>query len=215
MAQVIAQIPNAVQREVFLLEAARRLQVSRVALDEEVRKAEAQMRRTESMQNRGQAQQEPPTETVPAELMEPLQPDKLIEGMLSLLLAHPELVAQVSRVLNPLWVEGLDGADMLLQLLDAHAHDAWHDARQFLEECDDRTRNYLAGLLLTPTPDPGEATLEAYADKLVQNIDKRWKRQRVQFLNLAVKSSELSVEERLQYLMEIQAIRRQFPDLEP
>jgi uncharacterized membrane protein YjjP (DUF1212 family) len=49
----------------------------------------------------------------------------------------------------------------------------------------------------------------------VLNFEKRWKQQRLQFLTIAVKSDELSVEERMKYLMEIQAIRRQFPDLEP
>ena len=216
MALVIAKIPNAVQREGFLLEVARRLQVSRSVLEEEVRKAEAQQRRSESMQNRGQALGDTPSADSAEETpQEPLQPDKLIEAMLSLLLTHPELVPQVSRQLNPAWMEGLQGAEVLAQLLDAHAHDAWQDAMQFMEECDDRTRNYLAGLLLTPTPSPGEATVETYADKLVQNLEKRWKQQRLQFLNLAVKSSELSVEERMKYLMEIQGIRRQFPDLEP
>jgi hypothetical protein len=84
-----------------------------------------------------------------------------------------------------------------------------------MEECDDRTRDYLAGLLFHPTPAPTETTVEAYADKLVRNFEKRWKQQRLQFLSIAVKSDELSVEERMKFLMEIQVIRRQFPDLEP
>src|SRR5476649_931671 len=50
MAQVIARIPNAVQRESFLLDVARRLQVPRSVLEEEVRKAEAQIRRAEQQQ---------------------------------------------------------------------------------------------------------------------------------------------------------------------
>ncbi len=198
MAQVIAKIPNAVQREGFLLEVARRLQVSRSVLEEEVRKAEAQMRRAVTQQRDapgavGGEEAADPAEQAP---LEPLQPDKLIE-------------------FNPAWVEGCDGADVLVQLLDAHAHDAWENPTRFMAECDERTKDYLAGLLLTPSPPPTEATLETYADKLVQNLEKRWKQQRLQFLNLAVKSDELSVEERLKYLMEIQAIRRQFPDLEP
>ena len=45
MAQVIAKIPNAVQREGFLLEVARRLQVARSVLEEEVRKAEVRTQR--------------------------------------------------------------------------------------------------------------------------------------------------------------------------
>ncbi len=218
MAQVIAKIPNAVQREGFLLEVARRLQVTRTVLDEEVRKAETQMRRTELQKQNypsASAQEEAPDQAAVAEPQEPLHPDKLIEGLLSLLITTPELVPQVSRQFDPAWVEGLEGSDVLAQLLDAHAHDAWESAVQFLEECDDRTRDYLSGLLMEPTPVPEEATLEAYADKLMHNFEKRWKQQRLQMLTIATKSAELSVEERLKYLSEIQAIRRQFPDLKP
>ena len=218
LAAVIAQIPNAVQREGFMLEVARRLQVTRTVLEEEVRKAETQKRRSESMPRPPASAshvEENPAEAEAAVPAEPLQPDKLIEEFLSLLLANPELVPEVSRTLNTMWVAGLAGAEVLLQVLDAHAHDAWQDASQFLEECDDRTRDYLSGLLMDPSPVPAEVSLLAYATKLVQNLEKRWKKQRLQFLTMASKSNELSVEERLKYLMEIQVIRRQFPDLEP
>ncbi|MCE0524094.1 MAG: DNA primase [Methylacidiphilales bacterium] len=218
MAQVIARIPNAVQREGFLLEAARRLQVSRSVLDEEVRKAEAQQRRSELQQRNypsATGTGEGDSNAAPAEPPEPIQAAPLVEALLSLLLTHPEWVPQVSRQLNPGWVEGLGGAEVLSQLLDAHAHDAFENANQFLESCDDRTRDYLAGILFHPTPVPTETTVEAYADKLVRNLEQRWKQQRLQFLSMTVKSDELSVEERMKYLMEIQVIRRQFPDLEP
>jgi len=223
LAQVIARIPNAVQREGFLLDVARRLQVPRSVLEEEVRKAEAQQRRSELQQRNypaatgaGEAQGEGESPGAPQpEAQEPIQAAPIIEALLSLLLTNPELVPQVSRQLDLAWVEGLGGAEVLLQLLDAHAHDAWQDAARFMEESDDRTRDYLAGLLFHPTPTPTENTMEAYADTLVRNFEIRWKQQRLQMLNLATKSDELSVDERLKYLMEIQAIRRQFPDLEP
>jgi DNA primase len=220
MAQVIAKIPNAVQREGFLLDVARRLQVSRSVLEEEVRKAETQLRRVELQQGQypraGETEHGQPESNAPEpEVQEPIQAAPLVEALLSLLLSNPSVVAEVSRRLDPAWMEGLGGADVVAQLLDAHAHDAFESATQFLEECDDRKRNYLSGLLFEPTPVPTEATVEAYADKLVRNFEKRWKQQRLQMLNLAVKSDELSVGERMKYLMEIQSIRRQFPDLEP
>ncbi|HEV3270673.1 MAG TPA: DNA primase [Candidatus Methylacidiphilales bacterium] len=220
MAQVIAKIPNAVQRETFLLEVARRLQVPRSALEEEVRKAEAQIRRSELQQRNypaatGAGEGESESHAAQAEAREPIRAAPIIEALLSLLLTNPGLVAEVSRRLDSAWVAGLGGAEALLRLLDAHAHDAFESATQFMEECDDPTRDYLAGLLFHPTPVPTETTAEAYAGNLVRNIEKRWKQQRLQMLNLAVKSDELSVEERMKYLMEIQAIRRQFPDLEP
>jgi DNA primase len=221
MAQVIAKIPNAVQREGFLLDVARRLQVPRSALEEEVLKAATQIRRSELQQRSYPSAQENEPETAgeagaeSAEPQEPIQAAPIIEALLSLLLTTPNLVPQVTRQFDPKWAEGLGGTEALQQLLDAHAHDAFENAPQFMEECDDRTRNYLSGLLFEPTPVPTETTTEAYAEKLVGNLEKRWTQQRLQMLNLAVKSSELSVEERMKYLMEIQGIRRQFPDLEP
>jgi len=214
IAQLIAKIPNAVQREGFLLEVARRLQVTRAVLEEEVRKAEAQQRRTETQQrNYSTAQEESSSAVAPGTASEPLHVDKMIEAMLSLLLTNPELVPLVSRRLNPAWLEGLGGGEVLSNLLDAHAHDAWEDITHFMEECDDRTKDYLAGLLLTPQPAPTEVTLERHADQLLHNMDKRWKQQRLQILEQASKTDSLSTEEKMKYLVEIQVIRRQFPDL--
>src|ERR1700677_2370488 len=219
MAQVIAKIPNSVQRETFLLEVARRLQVSRAVLDEEVRKAETQQRRAETQQREypsaststeGEGNAGPSLQSTP---QEPLQGAPIIDALLALLLTNPELIPQVSRQLVPAWTEGLGGVEVLANLFDAHSHDAFEDAAQFMEMSDERTKDYLAGLLLHPPPVPADATPDAYANRLVRNFEKRWKQERLQFLSLAVKSSELSVDDRLKYLMEIQAIRREFSDL--
>ena len=218
MAVVIAKIPNAAQREGFLLQVATRLQVPRAALDEEVRKAESQIRRAELQQSqypRATAEGAADDVAPEPEPQVPLAPAPIIAALLSLLLTNPEIVPQVSRQLDPKWTEGLEGAEVVQQILDAHAHDAFESAAQFLEECDDRTRNYLTGLLMEPPPVPTESAPEAYADKLVRNFEKRWKQQRLQMLTLAAKSSELSALEQLKYLAEIQQIRREFPDLEP
>jgi len=219
MAVVIAKIPNAAQREGFMLQVANRLQVPRAALDEEVRKAEQQMRRVELQQSQypraAAANDAPEDAEAEPEPQEPLAPAPIVAALLSLLLSNPEIVPQVSRQLEPKWTEGLEGTEVIQQVLDAHAHDAFESAGQFLEECDDRTRNYLTGLLMEPPPVPTESTTEAYADKLVRNFEKRWKQQRLQMLTLAAKSSELSALEQLKYLAEIQQIRREFPDLEP
>ena len=221
MAQVIAKIPNAVQREGFLLEVARRLQAPRSVVEEEVRKAETVIRRAELQQQqypRSLGASETPSDSdAPAEPepLEPLRPGPIIEALISLLMANVELIPQVSRHLDPKWLEGLEGADVVRQVLDAHASDAFESASQFMDECDDRTRNYLSGLVFEPPPVPTETSVEGYADKLVRNLEKRWKQQRLQMLTLAAKSSELSALEQLKYLAEIQQIRREFPDLEP
>jgi DNA primase len=217
IAQVIAKIPNAVQREGFMLDVARRLEVPRSVLEEEVRKAETQIRRAELQQRNypsasGTTEAEPESPAPQSEPQEPIESSPIVAALLSLLLAQPELVPQVSRQLNPAWLEGLGAAEVLLQLLDAHANDDFEDANQYLAQCDDRTRDYLAGLLFEPPPAPAEITAEAYADRLVRNLGKRWKEQRLQFLMIASKSSELSVEERMKYVTEIQTLRRPAPD---
>ncbi|HEX4140327.1 MAG TPA: DNA primase [Candidatus Methylacidiphilales bacterium] len=241
MALVIAKIPNAVQKETFLLEVARRLEVPRAAIEEEVRKAEAQLRRTEQQQ-RDYPSASAPGESGDAPAKEPLPPiegSPIIESMLTLLFTHPELAPQVSRSLDPKWLEGRGGAEVLLQLLDAHAHDAFESAEQFLGECDERTRDFVAGLLIEKDTTksflqaPGrplsdrEKKLAAEFEKELKGtpedllhgflalLERDWKRQRLQFLTLNAKSPELTVEERLKYLTEIESIRRQFPDLKP
>jgi DNA primase len=245
MARVIAKIPNAVQRETFLLEAARRLETPRAALEEEVRKAEAQIRRAELQQREYPSAAPAPAPDdadASAGSVEPLPPIEgapMIEAILTLLLINPELAPEVSRVLDPKWVEGRGGAEVLLQLLEAHGHDAFESAEQFMGECDERTRDFIAGLLIEKDTTktfflaPGrplsdrekkaagefEKELKGAPDELARSflalLERDWKRQRLQYLMLSVKSPELSVEERLKYLAEIESIRRQFPDLKP
>ncbi len=110
MAVVIAKIPNAVQKETFLLEVARRLEVPRAALEEEVRKAEAQLRRSEQQQrDYPSAHASSPTAdeiSTQAETLPPIEGSPIVESMLTLLLTHPELAPRVSRQLNPAWLEG-------------------------------------------------------------------------------------------------------------
>jgi len=241
MAGVIAKIPNAVQKETFLLEVARRLEVPRAAIEEEMRKAEAQFRRAEQQQ-REYPSASASSETDGALVAEPVPPiegSPIIESMLTLLLTYPELAPQVSRQLNPAWIEGRGGAEVLLQLLDAHAHDAFESAEQFMGECDERSRDFLAGLLIEKDTtksflqSPGrplsdrekklaaefEKELKGSPAEIVQAsvaiLEKDWKRQRLQFLTLSVKSPELSMEERLKYITELEAFRREFPELKP
>jgi DNA primase len=165
MAQVIAKIPNAVQREGFLLDVARRLQVPRSVLEEEVRKAEALIRRNELQQRQypaatGPEEGEAESPAPQPEPQEPIQADKMIEDLLLLLLTVPDLPPEVSRRLDPKWVKEMAGGQILLHLLDAQSQDSWEDVPKFLEKCDDRTRNYLTGLLLRNDLRHREKTIE-------------------------------------------------------
>jgi len=210
MAEVIVKIPNAVQREAFLLEVARRLQVGRAIMEEEVKKAESQQRQGEKM-SRTRMESDASSGEDGALPVEPLVVDKAVEALLALLLGHPDIVPQVSRQLHPGWIEGLGGAEVLGSLLDAHAHDAWEDAMRFQEEGDERTRNYLSGLLFDPPPTPPEL----YAERLVGQMEIRWKRQRMAILEQDVKSGLFTGDElarKMTELMELWKNRTQDSD---
>jgi DNA primase len=219
IAPTIARIPNAVQREAFLLEAAGRLQVPRAVLEEEVRKAADTQNRSEMMARRTQhgaqgiGAPDQPADAAPGELpIEPIVADKLVEALLSLLLTKPELVPQVTRDLDPAWLEGCGGAEVLLRLLDAHAHDAWEDAPRFLEECDDRTRDYLAGVLMEPPPLTTESSPETIAASLVSRARLRWTQRRGELLEQEIKSGLLepgALMEKMRALGEVRAFLSQ------
>jgi DNA primase len=219
MAQVLARIPNAVQREAFLLEVARRLQSGRSVVEEEVRKAEAQIRHSQRMANTTPAYASSPAEEevasaqeVPAE---PIEADKTVEALLSLLLTQPGLVPEVSRQLDPAWTEGLGGAEVLQKLLEVHADDAWENAGRFQDECDERTKNFLNGLLFDPPPLPPETDAATYAAHLVARLETRWKRQRMQVLEQDVKSGLFSgadLARKMGELTEVGKALRQKPD---
>jgi DNA primase len=233
MAQTIARIPNAVQRETFLLEVARRLQVARNVVDEEVRKAEAQQKRSPVYDQANGSSTGPEPEPEP---VAPLQPDKLIEALLAILLTNPPLVPEVARTLSPPWLDGLEGAPLLLQLIDAHAHDAWEEAAQFLDQCDEASKDYLAGLLLNQvTPDAvdvshlGETGLRyeryrsaiggaekspaALAASFVKLAEDRWAERRFKFLAVESKSKDLPMAEQVAYVVELETLRKKYPFL--
>ncbi len=233
MAQTIARIANAVQRETFLLEVARRLAVPRDVVEEEVRKAEAQQKRSPVYLQDGSAPMEPAPDG-PAGTQ--LQPDKLVEALLAILLTRPQLVPEVARQLNPQWIEGLEGAPLLLHLIEAHAHDAWEEAAQFLDQCDEAAKDYLAGLLLTQvTPDAadtshlGETGLRyekyrsaiggaeknpaALAASFVKKAEDRWAERRFKFLVVESKTKDLPVAEQVGYVVELETLRKKYPFL--
>jgi DNA primase len=204
LAPVIAKIPNAVQKEGFLLEVARRLQVGRAMIEEEVRKAEAQQRHGERMARTSYPGAEGAADDGGAETpAEPIVADKTVEALLSLLLARPDLVPEVSRRLDPAWIDGLGGGELLLRLRDVHQDDAWEDAHRFMAEIDERSRDYLSGLLFHPPPLPAGLDPAAYAETLVGQMELRWQRQRMEILEQEIKSSLFGPEELARKMAEL------------
>ena len=97
---------------------------------------------------------------------------------------------------------------VLAQLLDALAHDAFDDAAQYLQSCDDRTRDYLAALLLQPPPIPTEVTTEAFIERLLMNAERRWKQQRFSIVEQEIRSGLLAPEQLLIMAREMEELRK-------
>jgi DNA primase len=195
MAQVIVKIPNAVQRESFLLEVARRLQVGRTVVEEEVRKADTALRRSELNARQIPAGTDDHAENADAAPEGPLQVDKTIEALLSLLLGQPELVPEVSRQLDPRWIQDLKGSEVLRNLLETHAHDGWESAAQYLSECKGPTQDYVSGLLFSPIPVPAEVEPKIYTQRLIEQMELYWNWPRMEALEQDIKSGLFSGDE--------------------
>ena len=175
MAQVIAKIPERrASAKVFSSRSRGGCRSPRSVLEEEVRKAEAQIAAAAqqppyppatSARRRRTARRREPSRT------EPLAGRQTRSRRCSRFFStHPELVPQVSRQLNPPGSRVSAARRFFLQLLDAHAHDAWEDAAQFLDECDGPDAGLSDRTPLQPhARRPTETTPEAYADGWCDN----------------------------------------------
>jgi hypothetical protein len=112
---------------------------------------------------------------------EPLSVDPLIETVLAFLLTEPDRVTEVTRQLDPVWLEGYPGSELLLLLLQSHADDAWQGTDHFVRELAAEHGNYLTGLLMEPPPAPdwNEVKMETYLEQLLTNLQRRWARSRL------------------------------------
>jgi DNA primase len=227
MAQVALRIPNLAQRDAFVHEVGRRVQLTRDTVNEEMEKIEASQKRF-SMESSPQATQPQQEE------LDRLEPDILIKTLLKILLVHPGLIPEVARHLNPRWIEDLEGAPLLLQLMDAHTNETWEEPVEFLDQCDDRSKDFLAGLLLTDDEvdltklgdsaqryerfrsglDRNDAKDPAYiAKSSVKFAEDRWAKSRFMSLLLEGKSKDLTEKERIANVVEMESLRKQYPFL--
>lgn len=205
MAAVVKKIADPTQRHTVALEVATRLQIPLAVFEQEMEKIrDTPARRADNtppdLTGNG-AEAEPPTS--------PMTPvSDVIEVLLSLLLAHPEIIPVIQRQLDPRWLEGVAGSELLQALLDTHAHDAWEDAGHFADERPPAERDYLAGLILDPMPLAEKATPEDFGIEQILRLQHLWRINRMSLLEQEIKSGLLSVDELLTKSKELLDIKR-------
>jgi hypothetical protein len=134
--------------------------------------------------------------------------EPVVKGLLSLLLTHPELIANAQRQLQTQALESVEGGSLVLEMMEAHVHDEWAEAGSFVATRSEGQKNYLAGLLLDPVHLPQEASLNDYLNDLIQSVHQQWKRQRLQILEQEIKSNLLTPPQLLEKSQELLTLRR-------
>lgn len=207
MAGIVKKIPDPTQRHTAALEIATRLQIPLAIFQEEMEKVKtAPVRNVDDSRRAVDLTGTNPAPEPPPAPMEPVS--DVIEVLLSLLLLHPQAVPTVQRHLDTTWLSGLGGSELLLALLDTHAHDAWEDASHFANERPAAERDYLAGLLLAPVPLSAKATPDEFAMEQVLRIQHLWRLNRMAILEQEIKSGLLTPDQLLAKSKELLDIKR-------
>jgi DNA primase len=196
MAQLAIKIPSPTQRQTFALQTAARLQVPLATFLAEMEK----IKKIPSSQR--------DEEEIEVTELEIFTAEPVVKGLLSLLLTHPELIANAQRQLQTQALESVEGGSLVLEMMEAHVHDEWAEAGSFVATRSEGQKNYLAGLLLDPVHLPQEASLNDYLNDLIQSVHQQWKRQRLQILEQEIKSNLLTPPQLLEKSQELLTLRR-------
>ena len=124
IAKFLGRVPNLVLHEQLKMRAATRLRVSPEVLEQELRR---------HAKRPGGAQVRVEVEPVPeAAPVAELTPPPGLRALLGLILASPDLIPELQRRLDPQWIVGLPGADLLEKMTQLFNDDLWHDPASLL-----------------------------------------------------------------------------------
>ncbi|MES2308076.1 MAG: DNA primase, partial [Verrucomicrobiota bacterium] len=200
MSEVLLKLTNPIQQRLIAHEVASRLQIPLPLLLAELEKKQripvltAAPRNEESLTNE--------------EFLPPLEVSSAIEGLFSLTLSHPPLIPHIQRLLKQEWVEFSAGGDLLTRMIDSYTDETWQEPAEFLLQCGEQEKNYLAGLVLNPTSIPESTTLETIAGSMILNLQKQWRQRRIQILEQEIKSGLLPIDQFLQKSKELLDLKR-------
>lgn len=138
IARFLARVPNLVLLEQLKMRAAARLRVLPEVLDRELKR---QGTRPVSAGSRT----EKPTE--PRESVEQnINVAPGLRALIGLILASPDLIPELQRRLDPQWIAGLPGAELLTKLTDLFNDDQWHDTTTLLPHLSGAEQKWISRL---------------------------------------------------------------------
>ncbi|MDR1144845.1 MAG: DNA primase [Verrucomicrobiales bacterium] len=172
-AAFLARVPNRAYREQLLRQTALRLSVSDDILLARVAELERQAKRSAQQTAARAADHERANLTVsggvaPPARAEVLQPHPLMLNLLQLVAAHPRQIPAVQKMLDPLWVRDLPGAELWQKLADLYNDEGWENITAVLPRLADREQNFLAGLPLEELEKTADDATLAMAGRLVR-----------------------------------------------
>lgn len=200
MSDVLLKLSNPIQQRLIAHEVAARLQVPLSLLLQEIEKKQ----KIPNLTSTARAEEINITE----EVMPVLEVSSAVEGLFSLTLSHPPLIPHLQRLLKQEWLENSAGGDLLLRMIESYTDETWQEPAEFLVQCQENEKNYLAGIILNPTPVPESTTLETIAGSMVLNLQKQWRQRRVQILEQEIKSGLLAIDQLLLKSKELLDLKR-------
>lgn len=143
VASLIRLAPNAVIRNRLVSSAALRLEIPSNVLEDAVEKSTKEVRKTAQPRDR-----EVDLHSTPA-----APPKRLctrVQEILLIILSSPEMTSEAQRLISPLWMERLEGGDLLLRVMDAYQNDEWADSKELMGHLTPEQQGLLSGLDTEP-----------------------------------------------------------------
>ena len=200
MSDVLLKLTNPIQQRLIAHEVAARLQVPLSLLLLEIEKKQR-------LPNLASSERSPEV-NITEETLPILEVSSAVEGLFSLTLSHPPLIPHLQRHLKKEWLEVSAGGDLLMRMIESYTDETWQEPAEFLVQCQENEKNYLAGIILNPTPVPESTTLETIAGSMILNLQKQWRQRRVLILEQEIKSGMLAIDQLLSKSKELLDLKR-------
>jgi DNA primase len=191
LVEFLSGVPSPILRRQMLVKAALRLEMPENLLEEELKRRRAPARR--EIPGSGEAPSRPP---------EVLKPHPAIEQLAELAVGRPELVPEIQRRLDPVWIRDLAGAGFLEKLMDLYNHEGWHDLPTLMDQLETQEQNFLAGLDYEGLENRGAEDILEALDRLCDKLRLNWLQQSARTMARRLADKTLAPEEYAKILAE-------------
>lgn len=193
LVEFLGQIQSPILRTQMLQKAALLLDIPIKLLDEELKKRRAPARRDFPLEHGGEALAKP---------QEPLKPDPYVTQLVELAVGRPELLPEIQRRLDPVWIRDLAGAGFLEKLMDLYNHEGWHDLPTLMDQLETQEQNFLAGLDYEGLENRVAEDILGALDRLCDKLRLGWLQQSARTMARRLADKTLAPEEYAKILAE-------------